>query len=395
MPYFRWTGITLIGTIVKGKGAAHSPDDLSEHLFRRGIALLRCSSLFILPFMWRMTSKTKEQTFASMARLFSAGIIIPDIFVIVMQQTDNPLLYDALYTWMTDIKNGVPFASSVKNQHQLCDTFVSTILIVGHESGFLAQAVDHVAAYYYTKNSWEKNVRAALAMPLLTLSFFMGISLFIFLFIMPRFADMFTSMNVELPLLTHYMMKISCFMSSASILYVVLLMIVGFMLICHVMKQSKKQLWYRIIMKVPFIGTCVHYHELEQFFYALFLLLESNISLLQAVSVLESSTRNHGMKKVMCALKQEIESGTLLSVAMSGTLIFPADIVALIRIGEEAGSLEKSLLSASERCKMVTQTTLKQLLFCLQPLLIVVLGFLIGTLILAVYLPIMNFSYSI
>src|SRR5579863_10475927 len=148
MPYFKWVGVDIIGQIKKGKLAAHSSDELSERLLQRGVALLRSTSLYTIPFMWKLTLAVKAQVFSSIARLLRAGIMMPDVFVITAQQVNNPFLYDALFNWAMDIKNGESFVVAVKKQSQLCDPLVITMLVVGNESGNMIYAVENVVSYY-------------------------------------------------------------------------------------------------------------------------------------------------------------------------------------------------------------------------------------------------------
>lgn len=395
MPYFKWVGVDIIGQIKKGRLAAHSSDELSERLLQRGVALLRCTSLYTVPFVWKLTLSIKAQVFSSIARLLRAGIMMPDVFVITAQQVNNPFLYDALFNWAMDIKSGESFVATVKKQSQLCDPLVITMLVVGNESGNMMQAVENVVSYYQMRHDFKKGIRASLAMPLLTFVFFIGITLLIFLFIMPRFADMFLSMNSELPPLTRYMIDISSFVSSWSMVQLLLITFVSGVGVYHCCKKKAAYAWDMLCIRMPFIGRVIWYHECGQFLYALSLLINNNVPLLQALEILESSIHNHGVKYYINALYCDVQSGILLSQAMAGLLVFSSDVVALVKVGEESGTLGASLISAADLYRDSAQRLLGRFVFLIQPIVIIILGFLIGMLIFAVYLPIMNLSHSI
>src|SRR5690606_31469702 len=133
----------------------------------------------------------KGQVFGRISQLLAAGIMLPEALTICAQQSYHPVLYDSLFNCSIDIKNGVSFASALEKQQQLCDQIATTMLLAGYESGDVIAACKNVSRYYQMQDQFKQEVRSALAMPFVTLLFFVGITLFIFVFIMPRFADMF------------------------------------------------------------------------------------------------------------------------------------------------------------------------------------------------------------
>jgi type IV pilus assembly protein PilC len=395
MPYFKWVGVDIAGDIKKGRLTAYSQEELSERLFQRGIALLRCTSVYVPLFLCQPTAHLKAQLFLSIARLLKAGILMPDVFIIAAQQIENPILFDTIFECATDIKNGMPFVMAIKKQKELYDPIVITMLTIGHESGNFVSAVEHVAHYYQMEYTFKKNIRASLAMPCFTFVFFIGISLFIFIFLMPRFADLFLSMNNELPQLTRMMIQISTFITSWSMLYLASFVVVCVIIIRRYCKTSGASLWNTLCMKMPLIARVLWYHECGQFLHSLSLLVSSNIPLLQALEITQTSVYNSTMKQCITVLYDHVQSGILLSQAMAGMLLFSSDVVALVKVGEESGTLATSLHSAADLYKESACLLLSRIIFFIQPIVIIILGFLIGMLIFAIYLPIMNFSFSI
>jgi type IV pilus assembly protein PilC len=327
--------------------------------------------------------------------LLKAGIMMPDVFIIAAQQINNPILFDAFFECAIDIKNGVPFVTAIKKQKVLNDPIVTTMLIVGHESGNFITVVEHIAYYYQMQDTFKKNIRTALAMPMLTLIFFIGITLFIFIFIMPRFAEMFLSLNHELPLLTRYMIDISLFIVSFAMIYWIIFCVLCVICLYRCCKTIGAKIFNKVCMKMPYIGKLLWYYECGQFLHALSLLVNSNITLLHALEITQNATHNFGMKQYIASLYEQVQSGILLSQALSTTFIFSSDIISLVTVGEESGTLPASLMSAADLYKESMQLLLNRIIFFIQPIVIIILGFLIGMLIFAVYLPIMNLSFSI
>jgi type IV pilus assembly protein PilC len=394
MPYFKWTGITLIGSLKKGKLAAYSFDELATRLLQQGIALLHCKAVYAPLFLWNIGPLVKSQLCNRIAQLLNAGIMLPEVLTISAQQSSHPLIYDSLFLCAVDIKNGVSCAAALEKQTQLYDSIAVTMLRAGYESGSLIQAFENVSRYYRMQHDFKKGVRSALAIPLVTLFFFVCISLFIFVFIMPRFAEMFASLHHELPPLTRYMLAISGFVRSWSMVVLLIIVVAGCVCIKRYSKVLCPLVWDTMIVHMPFIGQLVYCNQLGQVLNALSLLVMSGVSLPHALKIMIVSVDNSIIKAHLIFLYDEIQLGCLLSDAMISAAIFLPEVIALIRVGEESGSLGGPLEHCSQLYRDILQQKLTRLTFFLQPIMIIVLGLLITALIFSVYLPVMELSHA-
>jgi type IV pilus assembly protein PilC len=395
MPYFKWVGINIAGTTKKGKHAAYSPQELSERLFKSGIALLRCRSVYTPSFFWKSNAQVKGNLFKHKAKLLRAGILLPQSLIIVAEQSHNPFLYDMFFNLSKDIEHGVPFAVALQKQPLLSDPIVMIMLTAGHESGNLINAIENVALYFHKQYAFNKSIRSALAMPFLTLLFFIGISGFIFVFIIPRFADMFNSVHQDLPALTQYMINVSDFIRGSSMIFVLGFVAAGIVAAYYYCTTVGKQWWDRLLMRFPFIGLLVWQHQICQVFQALSLLINSGVTLVAGLKIVSDSVDNNKIKAQLISLHDEVSAGQLLSNAMAAASFFLPEAVALVHVGEESGTLGQSLEAVSMVYSDMLEQSLRRFVFFLQPAVIVVLGFLVTTLIFAVYLPIMQLSHAI
>ena len=396
MPYFKWVGITIAGTTKKGKHAAYSPDELSERLFKRGIALLRCRSVYTPSFFWKSDSaQVKGDLFKHKAKLLRAGILLPQSLVIVAEQSHNPFLYDMFFNLSKDIEHGVPFAAALQKQPLLSDPIVMIMLTAGHESGNLINAIENVALYFHKQYAFNKSIRSALAMPFLTLLFFIGISGFIFVFIIPRFADMFNSIHQDLPALTRYMINVSDFIRSSSMIFVLGFLAAAIGAAYYYCTTVGKKLLSGVLMHLPFIGLLVWQHQMCQIFQALSLLINSGVTLVAGLKIVSDSVENDTIKAQLVSLHDDVASGQLLSDVMASGSVFLPEAVALVHVGEESGTLGQSLEAVALVYSDILEQSMRRFIFFLQPVVIVLLGFLVTTLIFAVYLPIMQLSHAI
>lgn len=395
MPYFKWVGVDSVGCIKKGRQVAHSSQNLSEQLFKQGVALLRCKTIHAPSFLWPITAHAKGNLFQQKATLLQAGLLLPQVLIVVAQQSYNPIMYDILFNVGNDIERGVPFAQALEKYSSLCDRIVMVMLIAGYESGNLVPAMENVALYFHKQHLFNKNIRTVLALPLLTLLFFIGITLFIFIFIVPRFVDMFSSLQQQLPPLTRFMIEVSEFIRSASMIYFLAASAAVVMGIYYYCMRRGTKVRDKIVAHLPFLGVIVWQHQMSQALRALSLLVNSGVTLVDALAIVSKSVEHFLVKSQLSLLHDDVASGQLLSNAMAMTLDFLPEVVALIHIGEETGTLGRSLDSASLVYSDHLEGQLKKFVFFLQPILIILLGLLVSTLIFAVYLPIMQLSYVI
>ncbi len=393
MPYFKWIGVDRIGITKKGKHAAHSPQELSELLFKRNIALLRCKPIYTAPILWPIDAKIKGNLFAQKAKLLRAGVLLPTALEIVAQQSCNPFLYDALYEVNRDIQHGIPFGKALEKHRILCDRTVTIMLTAGHESGNIINAVENAALYFHKQYTFNKNMRSVLALPLLTLLFFIGVSAFLFIFIIPRFADMFASLHQELPSLTRSMIMVSNFVRSSSMLCLLFGIAICSFILYRYFATSGKKKWSTIIDHVPGIGLAIWQHHMRQALQALALLVSSGVPLVKGLAIVGQSIDHYAVHDQLSLLHDDVASGQLLSSAMASSDVFLPEVVALIHVGEESGTLGQSLECAALIYNDALEERLKRFIFFLQPTVIILLGLLVTTLIFAVYLPIMQLSH--
>jgi type II secretory pathway component PulF len=199
----------------------------------------------------------------------------------------------------------------------------------------------------------------------------------------------------ELPPLTCVMIQLSDFFRSFAMVYV----LGGLGIICFVVyyyfRNASKKLCDNIVARVPFIGVVVWQYHMSQALQALSLLVNSGIILVTALKIVSDSVDHSTVKAQFAALYDDVASGQLLSNAMAIMAVFLPEVIALVHIGEETGTLGESLERAALTYNDRLDEQLRRFVFFLQPAVIILLGFLVTTLIFAVYLPIMQLSHAL
>jgi type IV pilus assembly protein PilC len=191
------------------------------------------------------------------------------------------------------------------------------------------------------------------------------------------------------------MIGMSAFIRSSSMIFVVSFFAVVIIAIYYYCTTVGKKIWEKCLMRLPFIGHLIWQHQICQVFQALSLLINSGVTLVAGLKIVSDSVDNVAIKDQLISLHDDVASGQLLSNVMAAASIFLPEAVALIHVGEESGTLGQSLEAVSMVYGDMLDQLMRRFIFFLQPAVIIVLGFLVTTLIFAVYLPIMQLSHAI
>lgn len=394
MPYFQWQGITLHGTIKKGKQGARSATDLSEQLFKRDIALLS-SKQIAYPRLNRITKKLIYDFFYQLSTLLQSGILLPQALALLAYRTKNPQFQDILFALVDDVHQGNSLYDALKRYPVYFDPLILNMVRVGQEIGSLDQTLIIIINHQKMIDNFQKQLRSAAIMPCITLLFFCASAATIFLIILPRFASLFASMHQQLPPLTRKLLAVSDFLQSVYAL--IFFACAGVLIGCcsiYVRSARGKQHKDYYLLKVPVVGNLIEQQNMVQWLRSLALLLKGGMQLVPALHIAQHALKNRELKRSCGQLIQQVEAGNALSAAMAyqENLFFNDELIALLFVGEESNTLDTMLSQAAALYESQMQRTLTFITLLLQPLLLIIIGLLITALIFAVYVPIFSMA---
>lgn len=395
MAYFKWHGVDLNGATQSGKTFARTEKDLDSLLLEREIALLSCTS--IRPFLINRSINldTKVHFFKQLAVLLDAGIMLPEALQILASLITNKRLQGIVCTVVADVQEGIPFAQALKRYPNVFDSLTIRMVRIGHEAGKLSYALQQLGDYLETTQRFKKKLKSAATVPLITFGFFLFVAFAIFLLVIPRFADIFNSMNKELPKITQLIIKTSTLLRSSTII-LMLLALVGLFFSFRWYKKTKQgaQLVDRFILKLPWTGQLVANSSIVYFLQSVSMLLQSGVPLVLAMQISKTAVHNAVILSQINFLEKEVTAGTSLSNAMQKVpgSIFAQDLVSLAKVGEESGLLGPMLKKGAAIYLDKVNRSLSFFTRMFQPLLMIILGLLITLLIFAIYLPVFSLS---
>lgn len=398
MPYFTWKGIDIEGRIHKGKLFAQSAKELDLVLFKQEIALLKADPVKQWALLSRISLDDKIQFFKQLASLLNAGVLLPDALLVVASQTQKVKFQGIIDAITREVHAGSSLSQSLARYHDFFDPVMVQMVKVGEESSKLGSVLSMLGDYLQMRSDFSRGVRSAMFVPMITLGFFFCITLVIFIVIVPQFATMFQSAHQDLPWITQTMLGMSTFVRSWAMMYVIAFFSVVFLIIYKLIKTEKGRcLKDRFVVHLPLIGELICQSSLGYFLHAVSMLLQGGMPLLQAIGVAKATVHNSFLSENITDIEHAIEAGSQLSQAMIHNMeqIFSAQVIAIVRVGEESGRLAPLLARGASAYQENVRAILSWIVSMINPLLMVFLGLLITALIMAVYIPIFNLSGSV
>lgn len=396
MPYYRWCGIDLHGSIKKGMLFATSLEHLDRLLIKREIALLhaqRVKRWFKKP----ITIADRTKIIAQLATLIDAGILLPDALDIIANQVDHPELQEIMHQVAKHVMEGSALSAVLVDYPSIANHLTIQLIKAGEESGQLAQVLTVLYAHLNTLQDFYRRVRSALLLPAITLLFFCIIFMIIFIAIIPHFVTIFTAMGTPISPLTQYLIIISEFIRTPLMGLIIAIIILMVIILWRITRRAQgRAMLDKVVLTLPFVGTIVQQRFLAYAMQAVSVLLASGIPLLEALNIIYSSVQNHVLKRQIGSLIIDIESGSSLSDAMArhASGIFSQDIVAMVEIAEASGRLPLLLDRVARIYDARIADHLALFTLLLQPFIMIILGLLVAVLIFAIYTPIFTLSSS-
>ena len=395
MPYYAWRGVTIVGDMRKGKLFARSVGHLEQLLFDRDIALLRSKQLAVRA-AHRISLNTQISFFESLKQLLFSGMRLPEALRLVSEQQHTSTAFQAsLHTTTHDIELGTPIHESFEKHTRLFDGVTLAMLQIGQESGALKRALELIVTRLQRLESFNKKMRSALFAPMITFIFFLASTILIFTVIIPSFSSFLTSRGGQLPTLTRVLLAVSSVMISRQIL-VIGAVVVGILLTLRLLGSTARgrKVKDQFILRIPGMASHARNQCYVHFFQTMALVMQQGGHITMALSLGRASLHNSCIQGELLLLEQEVLSGTMLAKAMRSYDTFDQESCALVLLGEETGRLSSLLTHASDHYQQKIEKQFTLVAQFVQPVLLIVLGLLVGMLIFAIYIPLFQMPDS-
>ena len=336
-----------------------------------------------------ITSRDLTGFTRQMATLIEAGIPIIQSFSIILKGLTNNRMINLLQTLKQTVESGSTLADALRQHPTYFNSLFCNLIAAGEQSGSLELMLDKVATYKEKTETLKNKIRSAMAYPLSIILIAIIVSGGLLTYVVPQFQSLFESFGAKIPPLTSFVITLSHWFIQYYILLFFILSgsIYGFIYAQrHSIKFSQKI--DGIILKIPMIGPILLNAIIARFTRTLSITFAAGLPLLDALNAVKGVTGNHLYTFGTEDIKKHVARGHTLSHSLENTKLFPSLVVQLVLIGEESGTLEKMLNKLADFYEEAVDNAVNGLSRLLEPLIMALLGLLVGGLIIAMYLPI-------
>jgi type IV pilus assembly protein PilC len=387
---FTWEGTDRTGKKVKGKVVATSEAAVRSELRRQGVVASRVRKQSML---FRKQGKVTAGDIAvfsrQLATMMTAGIPLVQSFDIVGAGHENPAMQKLILAIKGDVEGGTSLADALgKHPLHFDDLFVN-LVAAGEQAGALETLLDKIATYKEKTEALKKKIKKALFYPAAVVVVAIVVTTILMLYVIPEFESLFQGFGADLPAFTRMVIDISKFMQSRGWILLVLGVggVVGFM---YAKKRNRgiQHFVDRTMLRLPILGAILHKSAIARYSRTLATTFAAGVPLVEALGSVAGATGNIVYEGAVLKMRDEVATGQRLQRAMENTDLFPNMVNQMIAVGEESGSLDAMASKVADFYEEEVDNAVDSMSSLLEPLIMAVLGVLVGGLVIAMYLPI-------
>ncbi len=400
MPYFKWKGKDLKGKIKKGEIIAVNKNDALSKLKNKKISVISIKPApkdIEIPFL---KQKIKEKDVLIVTKqlsiMLASGLPLDQSLNIIAEQTTNKKMGEIVYDIKNEIEGGSTLANALKKHKEAFSDMYINMVNSGEKTGNLDGVLKRLTEMMEKSIALKRKIRGAMIYPSIVSVVAVGVITLILTFVIPTFAEMYSSSGMQLPLPTLIVISISLFLK-ANIVYMIIALIVLIVIIRLAYKKNYKfhRFMDKLVINLPVIGILSRKGSIANFATILASLSSSGIDILEALDIAAKTAGNLIIEETLTEVKNMVERGENLSDSMAASGEFPDMVIQMVSVGEETGTLDEMLQKVYLYYEEEIDNTVKNLTTMIEPIIIVVLGGIIGFLVVAMYLPIFKIGETI
>ncbi|PMC37157.1 type II secretion system F family protein [Bacillus sp. UMB0899] len=333
----------------------------------------------------------KLQDFVIYLRQFStllrAGVTIVDATNILAKQTSSKALRHALEQMEDDLKSGQALSVSAAKHKRIFSAMFVNMIKAGEASGSMEETLERLAIQYEKQHRTKQKIQSALAYPMAVAIVAVVVVIFLLVSVVPTFVTMFEGFGAQLPAITLFVLNSSIYMQEYW--YIVILFFVAIFAGFYALRKNKQTKYYLDLMalKMPIFGSMIQKAVLARMTRTLSSLFSSSVPILQSITIVEKIVENEVIAKVLASSRRSLENGLSLTEPMKKHWAFPPLVTQMIAIGEETGSLDEMLGKVADFYEEEVENSTDRLKSLIEPLMIVLLAGIVGTIVIAIIVP--------
>jgi type IV pilus assembly protein PilC len=327
-----------------------------------------------------------------LATMLEAGVSLVRSLNVIQSQAISKEMSEALLSIRNNVERGSTLSQAIAKHPKIFDQFWISLIEVGEASGTIPTVLHKLSFYMQQQASFQSTIVSGVVYPAVLFVVCMGAVAFFALFVGPRFEAIFNSMDAELPWITSTLLDIFRFIKEKILLLIGGIFAAVFLLKRYLKTYSGKSSFERILFKLPQIGEVYKLIIVERFSSQMAILIDAGVPILYALDITERLVNNNTCAEIVNNIKEDVKQGHLIVTPMEKSNFFPPMALQMITVGEETGELSKMLKHVAEYYQDLVETYIHRAATLIEPLMLVFMGVLIGTIVTAMFLPMFNLS---
>ena len=395
-PIFVWEGTDKRGVKMKGEQPGKNANLIRAELRRQGITptVVKPKGKPLFGGSGR-TISAKDIAFFSrqLATMMKSGVPIVSSLEIIAGGQKNPKFKDLVNTLRADIEGGSSIYEALSKHPVQFDELYRNLVKAGESAGVLDTVLDTIATYKENIESLKGKIKKALFYPAMVVAAALLVSAILLIFVVPQFEEVFKGFGADLPAFTKFIVGISRFM--VGWWWLILLVTVGTIVAFIFFKKRSLAFSHfldRTILRMPVIGKIMHEAALARFARTLAVTFAAGVPLVEALESVAGATGNTVYENAVKRVRDDVSVGYPVNMAMKQTGLFPHMVIQMTAIGEEAGALDAMLYKVAEFYEQEVNNAVDALASLIEPIIVVILGVIVGSMVIAMYLPIFKLA---
>ena len=404
MPKFTYTA-TKDGKTIHGVAEAANKDALLDSLRKQGIKPFVIKLDGAKPSLLKKFGSAKKVKLKDMAvftrqlsTMINAGVPVNHALSTLQAQTKNKYFKKVILSVSKEVEGGMALADALgKYPNVFSDVYVNMVR-AGEAGGILDEILKRLAVQIERDSSMRKRIRSAMAYPVVILTITILAFFGIMIFIIPRLGAIIKDLGGEdarLPIYTEFMLGISDFMQKNAIFIVIAVVVIGFLVSRYIRTESGKRRYHTLLLKIPVVNTLVIKISVARFARTFASLMSSGVGVLDALDVTGGAMGNKIIEDELKEAANQVKNGKQLSEPLTNSKYFPPIVAQMLAVGEESGQIDTILVKVADFYEEEVETTIDGLSSLIEPLMIILLGSMVGLIAASVMGPIASLSKNV
>ncbi|BDM65903.1 type II secretion system protein F [Shewanella sp. NFH-SH190041] len=388
---YEWKGLNRDGRKSAGEFRGSSVMEVRSQLKLQGISpkSVRKKSAPLFKSEKKINAMDIAMVTRQIATMLAAGVPLVTTLELLGRGHEKPKMRALLTNIVAEVQSGVPLSDALRPQRQYFDDLYVDLVAAGEHSGALDQVFDRIATYKEKAEALKSKIKKAMFYPAAVVVVAIGVTALLLLMVVPQFEEIFKGFGAELPAFTQLIINISKALQATWYFFAAgIIAAVWTFRRAHRNAQAVRDRTDELILKTPAIGDILHKAAMARFARTLATTFAAGVPLIDGLESAAGASGNAVYRNALLKIRQDVMAGMQMNVAMRTTKLFPDMLIQMVMIGEESGSLDNMLNKIANIYEMQVDDAVDGLSSLIEPIMMVVIGTLVGGLIVGMYLPI-------